>query len=284
MAIKQVVTRSSGRRKIILVNYKKTLSADSPLKSLTTPLNKTGGRNNTGRLTVRHRGGGHKRRYRIIDFKRNKDNIPGIIKTIEYDPNRSGFISLVAYLDGERRYILTPEGIKVGDRIVSGEEGIDAKVGNCMPIGKIMEGTFIHNIELDPGRGGKLARAAGAYAQVLGKDSTGKFTVIKLTSKENRKIPNAARVTIGAVSNADHSLVRLGKAGKSRYLGIRPTVRGSAMNPNDHIHGGGEGRSPIGRDAPRTPWGKKCMGVKTRKKTKRSNSMIVVSRHFKNKK
>lgn len=284
MAIKQVITRSSGRRKIILVNYRKSLNTDSPVKSLTRSLHKTGGRNNTGKITVRHKGGGHKRRYRIIDFKRNKDNIPGIVKTIEYDPNRSGFISLIAYLDGERRYVLTPEGVKVGDTIISGEEEIDAKSGNSMPIGKVMEGTFVHNIELNPGRGGKLARSAGAYAQVLGKDSTGRFTVIKLASKENRKIPNSARVTIGTVSNADHSLVRLGKAGKNRYLGVRPTVRGSAMNPNDHVHGGGEGRSPIGRDAPRTPWGKKCMGVKTRKKTKRSNSMIVVSRHFKNKK
>lgn len=284
MAIKQVVTRSSGRRKIILINYKKSLTADKPVKSLTKPIKKNGGRNNTGRITVRHQGGSNKRRYRVIDFKRNKDNVPGIIKTIEYDPNRSSFISLVAYVDGERRYIITPDGSKVGDRIVSGEDGIDSKTGNCMPIGKIVEGAFIHNIEIAPGRGGKIARSAGAYAQVLGKDSTGKFTVVKLASKENRKIPNDARATIGVVSNGEHSLVRLGKAGKNRHLGVRPTVRGSAMNPNDHVHGGGEGRSPIGRDAPRTPWGKKCMGVKTRRKTKKSNSMIVVSRHFKNKK
>lgn len=253
MAIKQVVTRSSGRRKIILINYKKTLTAEKPVRSLTKPLKKNGGRNNTGRITVRHRGGQNKRKYRTIDFKRNKDNIPCTIKTIEYDPNRSSFISLVAYADGERRYIITPDNISVGDKIISGEDGIDSKVGNCMPIGKMVEGTFIHNIEISPGGGGKIARSAGAYAQVLGKDSTGKHTVIKLASKENRKIPNDARATVGIVSNGEHSLVRLGKAGKNRHLGVRPTVRGSAMNPNDHVHGGGEGRSPIGRDAPRTP-------------------------------
>lgn len=284
MSIKHVVTRSSGRKKIILINYKKELSAKKPLKSLTRTLKKTGGRNNTGKITVRHIGGGHKRRYRIIDFKRRKDNIPAIVKTIEYDPNRTSFISLVAYADGERRYILTPDGIKVGDKIISGEDNVDAKVGNALPVGKVVEGTFVHNIEITPKKGGQIARSAGAYAQVLGKDTTGNFTVICLASKERRKIPNNCRVTIGKVSNEDHNLVRLGKAGKSRYLGTRPTVRGSAMNPNDHVHGGGEGRSPIGRDAPRTPWGKKCMGVKTRKKTKRSNSMIVVSRHFKHKK
>ncbi|CBY93467.1 ribosomal protein L2 [Mycoplasma haemofelis str. Langford 1] len=283
MSIRQVVTRSSGRRRIIFIDYRKELTTDKPFKPLTKKLNKTGGRNNTGKITVRHRGGGHKRRYRIIDFKRDKDGVPAVIKTIEYDPNRSSFISLVAYADGEKRYILTPHGIKVGDTIISGADGVDIKLGNAMPIGKIAEGTFVHNIEIAPNRGGKIARSAGSYAQILGRDTTGRYTVIKLASKENRKILNEARATVGQVSNVDHNLVRLGKAGKTRYLGIRPTVRGSAMNPNDHIHGGGEGRSPIGRDAPRTPWGKKCMGVKTRKKNKRSNSMIVLSRHFKSK-
>ncbi|AEG73762.1 50S ribosomal protein L2 [Mycoplasma haemofelis Ohio2] len=283
MSIRQVVTRSSGRRRIIFIDYRKELTTDKSFKPLTKKLNKTGGRNNTGKITVRHRGGGHKRRYRIIDFKRDKDGVPAVIKTIEYDPNRSSFISLVAYADGEKRYILTPHGIKVGDTIISGADGVDIKLGNAMPIGKIAEGTFVHNIEIAPNRGGKIARSAGSYAQILGRDTTGRYTVIKLASKENRKILNEARATVGQVSNVDHNLVRLGKAGKTRYLGIRPTVRGSAMNPNDHIHGGGEGRSPIGRDAPRTPWGKKCMGVKTRKKNKRSNSMIVLSRHFKSK-
>ncbi|AEW45935.1 50S ribosomal protein L2 [Mycoplasma haemocanis str. Illinois] len=283
MSIRQVVTRSSGRRRIIFIDYRKELTTDKPFKPLTKKLNKTGGRNNTGKITVRHRGGGHKRRYRIIDFKRDKDGVPAIVKTIEYDPNRSSFISLVSYVDGEKRYILTPHGIKVGDTIISGADGVDIKLGNAMPIGKIAEGTFVHNIEIAPNRGGKIARSAGSYAQILGRDTTGRYTVVKLSSKENRKILNEARATVGQVSNVDHNLVRLGKAGKTRYLGIRPTVRGSAMNPNDHIHGGGEGRSPIGRDAPRTPWGKKCMGVKTRKKNKRSNSMIVLSRHFKSK-
>ncbi|OAL10367.1 50S ribosomal protein L2 [Candidatus Mycoplasma haematobovis] len=284
MPTKHVITRSSGRRRIILINYREALTTSKPYKPLTESLKKSGGRNNTGKITVRHRGGGHKRRYRIIDFKRDKDNILAIIKTIEYDPNRSAFISLVAYADGEKRYILTPHGIKVGDSIISGSDNIDIKIGNTLPIGKIVEGTFVHNIEITPKKGGQLARSAGAYAQVLGKDTTGRYTVIKLASKENRKIINEARATVGQVSNLDHNLVRLGKAGKTRYLGIRPTVRGSAMNPNDHIHGGGEGRSPIGRDAPRTPWGKKHMGVKTRRKSKHSNSLIVLSRHFKNKK
>lgn len=285
MSIRKVVTRSSGRRNIVLINYRDSLSGKrKPVKFLTEKLKKNGGRNNTGKITVRHRGGGHKRKYRVIDFKRNKDDIPATVKTIEYDPNRSAFISLVAYADGERRYILTPYGVKVGDKIISGEKDVDIKLGNSLPIGKVVEGTFVHNIEITPKKGGQIARSAGSYAQVLGKDTTGRFTVIKLSSKESRKIPNESRVTIGQTSNLDHNLVNLGKAGKSRRLGWRPTVRGSAMNPNDHVHGGGEGRSPIGRDAPRTPWGKKCMGVKTRKKTKRTNSMIVVSRHFKHKK
>lgn len=283
MSIKQVVTRSSGSRRIIFVDYKGELTSKIPFKPLTRRVKKTGGRNNTGKITVRHRGGGHKRKYRIIDFKRNKDGIPAIVKTVEYDPNRSSFISLVSYMDGEKRYIISPNGIKVGDRIISGEDGIDLKVGNSLPIGKVVEGTFVHNIEITPKKGGQIARSAGSYAQVLGRDATGRYMVVKLSSKENRKIPNESRVTIGQVSNIDHNLVRLGKAGRSRCLGWRPTVRGSAMNPNDHVHGGGEGRSPIGRDAPRTPWGKKCMGVKTRKKTKKSNHMIVLSRHFKHK-
>lgn len=266
MSVRNVVTRSSGRRVVTFVYYKKELTTSSPHKPLTKIISKKGGRNHSGKITVRHKGGGCKRRYRIIDFKRNKDNIPATVKTIEYDPNRSSFISLVCYDDGEKRYILAPDGLKVGDRIVSGIDNIDLKVGNSLPVGMVVEGTFVHNVEVIPGKGGKIARSAGSYAQVLGKDSSGRFTVIKLSSRENRKIPNDARVTIGQVSNIDHNLVRLGKAGRNRLKGVRPTVRGSAMNPNDHVHGGGEGRSPIGRDAPRTPWGKKCMGVKTRNK------------------
>ncbi|MDQ0513631.1 large subunit ribosomal protein L2 [Mycoplasmoides fastidiosum] len=283
MAIKHVKPRSSGRRNIRLIDYKRSLSATQPEKSLTKTLKKTGGRNNLGKITTRHRGGGHKRKYRMIDFHYDKPNIEATVKTIEYDPNRTAFISLVAYKDGTKRYVLNSDGLKVGDKIVSGYENIDIKPGNCLPLGQIPEGTFIHSIELAPRKGAQLVRSAGSQAQVLGRDETEKYVVVKLPSNEMRKFLLDCRAVIGRVSNSDHNLVNLGKAGASRRLGIRPTVRGSAMNPNDHVHGGGEGRSPVGRKQPRTPWGKPHMGVRTRNKKKPSNSLIVKSRHMKSK-
>ena len=253
MAVKKVQTRSSGKRQTTVIDYKKILTTDTPEKSLTITLKKNSGRNNQGKITVRHQGGGHKRRYRIIDFKRNKDDKVATIKTIEYDPNRSSFISLVVYEDGEKKYIIAPKGIKVGDKIISGTKNIDIKIGNCMPLEIVPEGTTVHNVELQPGHGAQIARSAGTSVQILGKDETGKYVVCKLSSGEVRKIRKECRATIGIVSNEDHNLVVIGKAGRNRHLGKRPTVRGSAMNPNDHPHGGGEGRSPIGMDAPRTP-------------------------------
>jgi large subunit ribosomal protein L2 len=256
----------------------KEITAKKPVKSLTVDLKKTGGRNNTGLITTRHIGGGHKRRYRIIDFKRNKDGIVARVQSIQYDPNRSANIALVAYADGERRYILAPKGLTVGSQIVSGEN-VDILVGNALPLANIPEGTFIHNIELYPGKGGQLVRSAGVSAQILGKED--KYVTVRLASGEVRKILSACRATIGVVGNEDYGLVNSGKAGRSRWLGIRPTVRGSAMNPNDHPHGGGEGKSPIGRSAPRTPWGKKALGVKTRDTKKASNKLIVRRRNDK---
>lgn len=275
MPIKHVKARSSGIRQTIIVDYKKILTANSPEKSLTKSIKKNGGRNNTGSITVRHKGGGQKRRYRIIDFKRDKLDKNAWVKTIEYDPNRTSFISLVFYEDGEKRYVITPKDIKVGDQIISSKELIDIKIGNALPIKYIPEGTFVHNVELIPNKGGQLIRSAGTSAQILGKDETGKYIILKLSSGEVRKVLNDCMATIGIVSNQDHNLVVLGKAGRNRHKGVRPTVRGSAMNPNDHPHGGGEGRSPIGHDAPRTPWGKRHMGVKTRNKKKGSSSLIV---------
>ncbi|ADX97959.1 50S ribosomal protein L2 [Mycoplasma suis] len=282
MAIKQKVPRSSGRRVVISIDYNKTLTKDRPHKPLLTKLKKHAGRNNTGQITVRHRGGENKRKYRIIDFKRDKLNVKGVVQTIEYDPNRTCFISLVHYADGEKRYILAPSEIKKGDIVVSSMERTNLRIGDCMPIGVIPEGMMVHNIEIKPGDGGKMVRSAGSQAQILGKDLTGKYTIIKLPSKEVRKVINGARATIGQLSAIEHNLVRLGTAGKNRHLGIRPTVRGVAMNPNDHIHGGGEGRCSIGRDAPRTPWGKRHLGVKTRSKKRYSNRMIVQRRNAKN--
>ncbi len=274
MAIKITKTRGSGKHTTILIDYKKELTTSKPYKPLTKIIQNKSGRNSRGVITTRHQGGQHKRYYRIIDFKRNKDNIPATVKTIEYDPNRTAFISLVVYQDGVKKYILAPRDLKVGDTIISGEM-TDIKVGNSLCVKNIPEGTFIHNIELSPKKGGQLVRSAGSSAQLLGKDETGKYMIIKLSSGEVRKIPNDARATVGVVSNPDHNLVNLGKAGRSRKMGIRPTVRGSAMNPNDHPHGGGEGRQPIGYDAPRTPWGKRHMGVKTRKTKKASNALII---------
>ncbi len=263
-------TSPSRRNMISLTNEE--ISKVAPEKSLLVGLRKTGGRNNQGVITTRHIGGGHKRKYRLIDFKRNKDGIPAIVKTIEYDPNRNANICLVAYLDGEKRYILAPKGIKIGDRIVSGV-AVDIKVGNAMELKSIPEGTLVHNVELAPGKGGQMARAAGASAQILGKEN--RAVILRLQSGEVRKVLENCRATIGEVGNEDYSLINLGKAGKTRWLGVRPTVRGSVMNPTDHPHGGGEGKSPVGRDAPRTPWGKRALGVKTRNTKKASNRMIV---------
>lgn len=281
MPIKIRKYRSSGKRVSILIDYKNTLTTDRPHKALTKSIQNQSGRNNQGKITTRHQGGRHKRKYREIDFLRNKDGINAVVRTIEYDPNRTAFISLVVYADGTKKYILAPKGIKVGDTIVSGNENVDIKIGNCLPLKNIPEGTFIHNIELVPGHGGQIVRSAGSSAQILGKDETGAYTLVKLASGEVRKFHNDARATIGFVSNDEHNLVVLGKAGRSRKMGIRPTVRGSVMNPNDHPHGGGEGRQSVGKDAPRTPWGKRHMGVKTRNAKKASTKMIVRRRNGK---
>ena len=275
MAVRRIKNRSSGKRQTVMIDYKSVLTTSTPEKTLLTNLKKTSGRNNQGKITVRHHGGGAKRKYRIIDFKRNKDGKVGVIKSIEYDPNRTCFISLVNYEDGEKRYIISPKGIKVGDKIISGKEKIDIKLGNCLPLEFIPEGTMVHNVELTPGFGGQLARSAGTSIQILGFDETNKYVICKMASSEVRKIRKECRATIGEVSNEDHNLVNIGKAGRNRHRGIRPTVRGSAMNPNDHPHGGGEGRQPIGMDAPRTPWGKRHMGVKTRKQKQPSSNLII---------
>ncbi|MEI3536416.1 MAG: 50S ribosomal protein L2 [Bacilli bacterium] len=254
------------------------ITTSTPEKSLLVSIKKTGGRNNNGCITTRHIGGGHKRKYRIIDFKRNKDDILGTVATVEYDPNRNANICLINYLDGEKRYIIAPQGLKVGDKIVSGD-ACDIKTGNAMQLANIPEGTLVHNVELAPGKGGQMCRAAGTSAQVLGRE--GKYTILRLASGEVRKVLSTCRATIGAVGNEDWNLVNFGKAGKSRWLGVRPTVRGSVMNPNDHPHGGGEGKCPVGRDAPRTPWGKRALGVKTRDTKKASNKLIVRRRNGK---
>lgn len=254
------------------------ITTSTPEKSLLVSIKKTGGRNNNGCITTRHIGGGHKRKYRIIDFKRNKDDILGTVATVEYDPNRNANICLINYLDGEKRYIIAPQGLNVGDKIVSGD-ACDIKTGNAMQLANIPEGTLVHNVELAPGKGGQMCRAAGTSAQVLGRE--GKYTILRLASGEVRKVLSTCRATIGAVGNEDWNLVNFGKAGKSRWLGVRPTVRGSVMNPNDHPHGGGEGKCPVGRDAPRTPWGKRALGVKTRDTKKASNKLIVRRRNGK---
>ena len=270
MAIRNYKSTTPGRRKMsTLVNTEITTS--TPEKSLLVSMSKNGGRNNSGKITVRHHGGGEKRKYRIIDFKRNKRDIPGKVATIEYDPNRSANIALVNYVDGEKRYIIAPKGIEVGMQIVAGENA-DIKVGNALPIANIPVGTVIHNIELRPGKGGELARSAGASAQILGREN--EYVMIRLSSGEQRKILVTCYATVGEVGNEDYGLVKLGKAGRSRHMGIKPTVRGSVMNPNDHPHGGGEGRAPVGRKSPMTPWGKPALGVKTRKK-KASDKFIV---------
>ena len=276
MAIKNFKPTTNARRKMsTLVNEE--ITKKTPEKSLTVTLKKNGGRNNQGKITVRHHGGGEKRKYRIIDFKRNKFDIEGRVASIEYDPNRSANIALINYLDGEKRYIIAPKGLKVNDKILSGEN-VDIKVGNALPIMNIPVGTTIHNIELRPKKGGALARSAGTSAQILGRE--GKYVMIRLSSGEQRKVLGTCMATIGEVGNADYELVHLGKAGRSRHLGIKPTVRGSVMNPNDHPHGGGEGRAPIGRKGPVTPWGKPALGYKTRKK-KASDKLISRRRNEK---
>ena len=270
MAIRNYKPTTPGRRKMsTLVNEEITTS--TPEKSLTVTIKKNGGRNNQGKITVRHQGGGAKRKYRIIDFKRNKANVPGTVASIEYDPNRTANIALVNYADGEKRYIIAPKGIEVGAVIEAGEK-VDIKVGNALPIMNIPVGTMIHNIELRPGKGGELARSAGSSAQILGRENN--YVMIRLSSGEQRKVLGTCMATIGEVGNEDASLVKIGKAGRKRHMGIRPTVRGSVMNPNDHPHGGGEGRAPVGRKAPMTPWGKPALGLKTRKK-KQSDKFIV---------
>ncbi len=274
MAIKKYKPTTPGRRGMTTLANETLTKGAKPERSLVAPLNKTGGRNNNGRITTRHIGGGHKRQYRIIDFKRNKDDIPAKVATIEYDPNRSANIALLNYVDGEKRYILAPKGLVVGDTVVSGKEA-DIKVGNAKELGLMPEGTIVHNIELKPGRGAQLVRSAGTSAQVLGVEE--KYVTVQLASGEVRKILATCRATIGEVGNSEHSLVNIGKAGRSRNMGIRPTVRGSVMNPVDHPHGGGEGRTPIGRKSPMTPWGKKAMGVKTRR-TKKSSAKLIVRR------
>ena len=271
MAIKSYKSTTNGLRGMTTLDNSE-LTKVKPEKSLVVTLKKNGGRNNQGRITVRHQGGGEKRKYRVIDFKRNKDGIKGTVASIEYDPNRTANIALIKYSDGEKRYIIAPKGLKVGDVIESGENA-DIKVGNCLPLSKIPEGTIVHNVELKEGKGGQLARSAGSSVQILGVE--GKYTLLRLTSGEVRKVLSTCRAVIGEVGNEDYELVNLGKAGRKRHMGIRPTVRGSVMNPNDHPHGGGEGRAPIGRKGPVTPWGKPALGYKTRKGKKQSNDLII---------
>ena len=272
MALKRYNPTSPALRGMTVINYKVELKFNKPQRSLLDKVKKTGGRNAHGRITVRHIGGGNKKKYRVIDFKRDKDNIPAKVASIEYDPNRSAFIALLHYVDGEKRYILAPVGLNVGDAVVSGESA-DIKVGNSLPLYAIPVGTVIHNIELYPGRGGQIARAAGISAQLMAKE--GAYAIIRMPSGEMRYIPIKCKATIGQVGNLEHEIVSIGKAGKSRHLGIRPTVRGSVMNPVDHPHGGGEGKSPVGRPGPVTPWGKPTLGYKTRKKKKTTNRFII---------
>ncbi|AXK51011.1 50S ribosomal protein L2 [Spiroplasma alleghenense] len=273
MPIKKYRPITNGRRNMTTIDYS-VLTTSKPEPSLLGKINEHAGRNNHGQITTRHKGGGHKRKYRIIDFKRNKFDIPGKVATIEYDPNRNAFISLINYADGEKRYILNVKDLKVGTEIIASENA-DIKLGNAAPLKNIPEGTLVHNVELRPGKGGQMARSAGSKVQILGKDDDGKYVTLRLASGEVRKVLSECYATIGEVGNEEYNLVNWGKAGRNRWRGIRPTVRGSVMNPNDHPHGGGEGRAPIGRKAPLTPWGKKALGVKTRDKKKASTKLIV---------
>ena len=271
MAIRVYKPTSPARRFMSVLTFEE-ITKKTPEKALTTDLRKRAGRNNQGKICVRHQGGGARRKYRIIDFKRNKDNIPATVKAIEYDPNRTCFIALLYYADGEKRYILAPLGLKVGDQVMSGPNA-DIKPGNCLPIANIPLGTLIHNVEIKVGKGGQMVRSAGVAAQVMAKE--GVYAQVRLPSGEVRKVSMNARATVGQVGNTDHSNVRVGKAGRKRHMGVRPTVRGVVMNPCDHPHGGGEGRSPVGMPAPMSPWGKKTQGVKTRKHRKYSDKLIV---------
>ena len=271
MGIKSFNPYTPSRRHMTVVD-RTELSTAAPEKSLTVSLKKNAGRNAQGKITVRHRGGGSKRKYRIIDFKRNKDGVPATVKSIEYDPNRTANIALIAYADGQKAYILAPEGLKVGQKVMNGADA-EIAVGNCLPLENIPVGTQIHNIELMPGKGGQLVRAAGNSAQLMAKE--GKYATLRLPSGEMRMVPIICRASIGVVGNGDHNLINIGKAGRKRHMGIRPTVRGSVMNPNDHPHGGGEGKTGIGRPGPSTPWGKPALGLKTRAKNKQSNKYIV---------
>ena len=278
MAIRVYKPTSPARRFMSVLTFEE-VTKKTPERSLVTDLRHRAGRNNQGKITVRHQGGGARRKYRIIDFKRQKDGIPATVKAIEYDPNRTCFIALLVYADGEKRYILAPLGLKVGDTVMSGPNA-DIKPGNSLPIANIPLGTLVHNIEIKVGRGGQMVRSAGTAAQVMAKE--GDFAQIRLPSGEVRKVSMNARATVGQVGNTDHSNVRIGKAGRKRHMGVRPTVRGVVMNPVDHPHGGGEGRSPVGMPAPMSPWGKKTQGVKTRKHRKYSDKLII-SRPKKNK-
>jgi len=274
MGIRHYRPTSPGRRGMTVYTFEE-ITKTEPEKSLVEPLKSKAGRNNMGRVTVRFRGGGHKRLYRIIDFRRNKDGVPGKVAAIEYDPNRTARIALIHYADGEKRYILAPEGLKVGDTVMSGPDA-EIRVGNALPLENIPVGTVVHNIELKPGKGGQIARAAGASAQILGRE--GDYVILRLTSGEVRKIHKSCRATIGQVGNVEHELIVLGKAGRSRWLGRRPHVRGSAMNPVDHPHGGGEGKAPIGMPSPKSPWGKPTLGKKTRNPRKPSSRFILARR------
>ena len=271
MALKHYKPYTASRRHMTTSDFSE-ITTNTPEKSLVTHLTKNSGRNNQGKITIRHRGGGAKKKYRIIDFKRNKDGIPAKVSTIEYDPNRSANIALLTYADGEKRYILSPVGLKVGDKILNGPTA-EITVGNAMAMRDMPVGTQIHNIEMRPGQGGKLVRSAGNSAQLMAKE--GKYAILRLPSGEMRQVPIDCRATIGQVGNTSHELVNIGKAGRKRNMGVRPTVRGSVMNPNDHPHGGGEGRAPIGRSGPSTPWGKPALGYKTRKGNKQSNKYII---------
>ncbi len=271
MGIKSYKPYTPSRRHMTGSDFSE-ITKTKPEKSLTVSLKKHAGRNNQGKITCRHRGGGSRRKYRLIDFKRRKDDIPATVKSIEYDPNRSANIALVSYADGAKAYIIAAEGMKVGQKVMNGEHA-EVRVGNCLPMSSIPVGTLIHNVELYPGRGGQLVRSAGNSAQLMAKE--GKYATVRLPSGEMRMVPINCRATIGVVGNGDHNLINIGKAGRKRHMGIRPTVRGSAMNPNDHPHGGGEGKTGIGRPGPCTPWGKPALGLKTRKKNKQSNKYIV---------
>ena len=276
MPIKNYKPNTPGTRGMsTLVNT--DITTRKPEKSLLVKNSKKGGRNNQGKITVRHIGGGAKQKYRLIDFKRNKDGIVGVVATIEYDPSRSANIALINYADGEKRYIIAPLNLKVGDKIESGV-GADIKVGNALPLENIPVGTMVHNVEMNPGAGARIARSAGSSVQILGKE--GKYVIVRLKSGETRKLLGTCRATVGEVGNTDYELVNLGKAGRKRHMGIRPTVRGSVMNPNDHPHGGGEGRTPVGRAQPMTPWGKPALGLKTRK-TKKASTKLIMSRRKK---